>query len=111
MSIVKAGEKLNSTILADLSVLSADLERAITRAARWKEACRRLCAGMPSVFESYERSIDGKVSAQIETGGLYRCCVEGLRALIDSGNEDQGEFVCEHCNSRTVKTQNVWRAA
>lgn len=97
----------SSKMIASLSI---DLGKEKQRAARWKELCRRLCVGMPSVFESYEREVDGKVSATIETGGLYKCCADKLRALIDSDDFSEDEHVCQ-CGTRAVKVANVWRAA
>ncbi len=83
------------------------LTAANQRAARWKGLCQNLCAGLPSVFSSYELEIDGKRTPTIDTSSVYRCCVEYLEAL-------QGELVavsCPLCQTAIRLENNVWRAA
>lgn len=78
------------------------------RAARWKELCRNLLNGMQSVFASYELDIDGKATPTVETAGLYKCCVEHVKAIDEP---ESGETVCPQCLAVVKLNNNTWSAA
>lgn len=91
------------------TVFEVELKKVKTRAERWKGLCAHLLRGMSNVFAQYEIEIDGRATPTIETGGLYRCCVEALGGIIASESE-RNRFTCDTCEQVSVLENNVWKA-
>lgn len=105
MSIAEMGERTAASQTPDPSPVVNHEKRA----GRWKELCRNLTVGMPSVFASYELEIDGKATPTIESAGFYKCCVDFLVKIEDAPNGRTEP--CPTCGTVARAENNNWRAA
>jgi hypothetical protein len=47
-------------------------------------------------------------SSQVETGGLFRCCVQTV--MLDPGPDEQGRTItCHYCGNRVTFERGAWR--
>lgn len=90
--------------------LENELQKQTTRAERWKSLAASFHAGMAHIFQQYEREIDGHATPTINTGGLYRCCVEAIKELIKSDREQIIKLICcDKCGETAELTDNEWK--
>lgn len=91
--------------------LEKELQKQTERAEKWKALAASFHAGMSHIFQQYEREIDGRITPTIDTGGLYRCCVERIKEVIKSDPENAvAVFRCDNCNSVAELIENTWKA-
>lgn len=45
-------------------------------------------------------------SIKINTGGMYRCCIQEIQ---QKGFEEVHEIVCKYCDEKLTKHQGIWR--
>ncbi len=100
----------------DLVSKITDLENEVTkqtkRAERWKALAAKFHSGMSHIFQQYEQEIDGRATPQIDTGGLYRCCVEIINTVIASDSEQAiKRVVCDRCLTVSILSENKWSAS
>lgn len=91
--------------------LEKELQKQTVRAEKWKALAASFHAGMFHIFQQYERDIDGRVTPTIDTGGMYRCCVEGIKQVIKSDAENtRTVFTCEHCKGVAELVGSTWKS-
>lgn len=91
--------------------LENELKKQTERAEKWKALAASFHSGMSHIFQEYEKAIDGCATPTIDTGGLYRCCVEGVKSLIEFDTERKATiYTCDKCGGIAELSENTWKA-
>lgn len=101
----------NTNLVDRIAILENEEAKQRQRAEKWKALAASFHSGMSHIFQEYERNIDGRATPIIDTGGMYRCCVEGIKEVIKSDSQNTIKvFRCNHCDGVAEIVENTWKA-